>query len=228
MRIADAVGDVTTPDESLRRPCQSSLTHSTTFAMSTPSPHSWRPPARRPSTRQRPQPLRRTARAMTAPSATRPRPPRARIREPEGGAPLSTNPREANRLANHADRPMRKRPEAGSARRTRSAGGRSRCRGRKASPVKVPAPKGPRVRSPNGSVAARAAPADAAKAPRVPRQQRAAAGPRHGTRRSRRHCARQASSRSASPSCSPAPASARGATSNASSPTGGWRSTGSC
>ena len=66
------------------------------------------------------------------------------MREPDGGATLSTNPRDANRLANQADRPMRKRPEAGSA--SNPFGGR---------PVKVPGSrpaKGPRVRA-DGSVA---------------------------------------------------------------------------
>nr|WP_295659307.1 pseudouridine synthase [Polymorphobacter sp.] len=55
-----------------------------------------------------------------------PRPP-VRRREPAGGDPLSTNPREANRRANQADRPMLKRPEAGST--SNPFGGR---------PVKVP------------------------------------------------------------------------------------------
>jgi len=92
------------------------------------------------------------------------RPPSRRIREPDGGAALATNPRDANRLANAADRPMRKRPEAGST--SNPFGGR---------PVKVPGARsapakagGPRVRA-DGSVAERtprAAP-DTAKAPRT-------------------------------------------------------------
>ena len=67
------------------------------------------------------------------------RPPPRRIREPDGGAPLSTNPRDANRIANQTDRPMLKRPAAGSA--SNPFGGR---------PVKVPGArpaKGPRVRA---------------------------------------------------------------------------------
>ncbi len=56
----------------------------------------------------------------------RPRTP-VRRREPAGGEPLSTNPREANRRANQAERPMVKRPETGSA--SNPFGGR---------PVKVP------------------------------------------------------------------------------------------
>ena len=78
------------------------------------------------------------------------RPPARRIREPDGGAPLSTNPRDANRIANQTDRPMLKRPAAGSA--SNPFGGR---------PVKVPGvrpAKGPRVRA-DGSVAG--APRDA-------------------------------------------------------------------
>ena len=55
-----------------------------------------------------------------------PRPP-VRRREPAGGEPLSTNPREANRRANQTARPMAKRPEAGSS--SNPFGGR---------PVKVP------------------------------------------------------------------------------------------
>ncbi len=116
------------------------------------------------------------------------RPARGRIREPAGGAPLSTNPRDANRIANQTDRPMLKRPEAGSA--SNPFGGR---------PVKVPgarsAAKGPRVRA-DGSVAggprsvaprddkydptARRSGPDAAKAPRsrannAPRRERGTA-----------------------------------------------------
>ncbi|MGI4879034.1 MAG: pseudouridine synthase [Janthinobacterium lividum] len=62
-----------------------------------------------------------------APPPTGPRPPARRIREPAGGSPLATSPREANRRANHSDRPMLKRPEPGS--ESNPFGGR---------PVKVP------------------------------------------------------------------------------------------
>ena len=92
------------------------------------------------------------------------------MREPAGGAPLATNPRDANRLANQSERPMRKRPEAGSA--SNPFGGR---------PVKVPGSKGPRVRA-DGSIAERTPRAgpETAKPPRsrannAPRRDRGAA-----------------------------------------------------
>ena len=62
------------------------------------------------------------------------RPPARRIREPDGGGQLDTNPREANRRANQTDRPMLKRPEPGSA--SNPFGGR---------PVKVPRGDGSRA-----------------------------------------------------------------------------------
>lgn len=93
------------------------------------------------------------------PAGDRPARPRApRIREPEGGGALSTNSRDANRVANQSARPMRKRPEAGSA--SNPFGGRA---------VKLPGGKGPRVRA-DGSVAERtprARPDDAGTAPRT-------------------------------------------------------------
>ncbi len=73
-----------------------------------------------------------------------PRPPARRIREPVGGEPLSTNPREANRRANQSARPMVKRPEAGST--SNPFGGR---------PVKVPRERDGPVKVPRATNAPR-------------------------------------------------------------------------
>lgn len=107
-----------------------------------------RPPGDRPPGERRPAPRREGAHDA-------PRPARAgRIREPAGGAPLSTDAREATRRANVTARPVRNRAEKGSD--SNPFGGR---------PVKLPEAKGPRVRA-DGSVAAKAPRARANNAPR--------------------------------------------------------------